>query len=754
MSNLPGFRNLSLSDARERLARSRDLLFRSPGGGSSPEAQGGVPAGEEQVGVFGELSSASRVSGGVVGGLPVFVMSPELLEFACCGAVSRGITFCTLSSAVCTTKSHAKKVEVIPNHLYISTGRDSAYAHHHAPVDGLSADQLAVVLRERHTKEEWVGLLHGLNSQPLVTNRELFSEEPEVKGSDGGNRVLSAITPARKRKTRYGSIAKDEPDEASSFSASSSLTLIGSTEGLEDESPSDKVARMAGQWDDVVGKVQRTARDLKTLKSNVGDDIDLIDDRMLLVEAFIGQPGKGSVFDDCGSVWDGLHMLRSECEDLAKAKSVDVPSPGLVKEIHRVIEAKGAEINATIGRNLSVWKEKLDEVSELVGILNEEQAVFSSRMNTPYMTSSVGGSAESAQLKTQVQELTRRLASMEAATMTALSDRGTPAGRGDLASVMLQMKLLEARLPAHASRPLGGQNFRSRNDVQLFVEKYIPLSSFALFHDAVTILESLGGNHIEKKDVLTEVYQSNRVNMTIGEARHIASFELTLPTPFGRITESGSQTKYALPAIKSFKDWDSYDNVSGRKQYILNGCEDLKIQIRSEIGLALDDCLEARSLAHDMHEQSQVFIAEMCNFMSTYFHELITTSEATEEESWELVSSLMKKMFEEMRRPRAQATCAITETNPVMKATAYLWAMYQAHKVQREFLETRFRNHPSIAPVIVLHVFKTRVTRVSMSATVKRLEGRLAALEKNPGGGQPKGKQGKDGGEKQAEKKG
>lgn len=111
--------------------------------------------------------------------------------------------------------------------------------------------------------------------------------------------------------------------------------------------------------------------------------------------------------------------------------------------------------------------------------------------------------------------------------------------------------------------------------------------------------------------------------------------------PFGRTSDSKNQSKYSLPAIKSFKDWDSYDNVSGKKQYILNGCEDLKIQIRSEIGSTLDECLEARSLAHDMHEQSQVFIAELCNFMSTYFHELITTSEATEEESWELISSLI-----------------------------------------------------------------------------------------------------------------
>lgn len=48
----------------------------------------------------------------------------------------------------------------------------------------------------------------------------------------------------------------------------------------------------------------------------------------------------------------------------------------------------------------------------------------------------------------------------------------------------------------------------------------------------------------------------------------------------------------------------------------------------------------------------------------------------------------------------------------------------------KEFLEARCRNHGAIAPVIVLHIFKTRVTRVALSSTVKRLEGRLVSLEK------------------------
>jgi hypothetical protein len=47
-----------------------------------------------------------------------------------------------------------------------------------------------------------------------------------------------------------------------------------------------------------------------------------------------------------------------------------------------------------------------------------------------------------------------------------------------------------------------------------------------------------------------------------------------------------------------------------------------------------------------------------------------------------------------------------------------------------EFIEARFRNHGAIAPVIVLHIFKTRVTQVALQSHIKRLEGRIASLEK------------------------
>ena len=51
-----------------------------------------------------------------------------------------------------------------------------------------------------------------------------------------------------------------------------------------------------------------------------------------------------------------------------------------------------------------------------------------------------------------------------------------------------------------------------------------------------------------------------------------------------------------------------------------------------------------------------------------------------------------------------------------------------------DLLESRFRNHTAIAPVIILHVFRTRITRVAHATSIRRIEGRLALLEKGQSG--------------------
>ena len=174
--------------------------------------------------------------------------------------------------------------------------------------------------------------------------------------------------------------------------------------------------------------------------------------------------------------------------------------------------------------------------------------------------------------------------------------------------------------------------------------------------------------------------------------------------------------------------------------YILRGIDDLKLQITSDIQSILgDDFPEAYKLASEMHTALHYFICQMCTFITDFVQEMVSTAESPIDEAWDLVSACVRKIFDELRRVRAPASNAMVEVNPVTKCALYLWCLIQANRVQKEFLDTRFRNHPTIAPVIILHVFRTRVTKVAFKEGLKRLEGRIALLEKKPAGGGGKG---------------
>jgi hypothetical protein len=108
--------------------------------------------------------------------------------------------------------------------------------------------------------------------------------------------------------------------------------------------------------------------------------------------------------------------------------------------------------------------------------------------------------------------------------------------------------------------------------------------------------------------------------------------------------------------------------VSGVKGYITLGMDDMKYQLRQDIEQAFgtDGLIKARILALEMHEVSQNFVMELCTWMDAFYQELVSTSEATEEEAWEVVGACVKKIFEVMHVPRAQAANATMDLNPLV----------------------------------------------------------------------------------------
>jgi hypothetical protein len=179
-----------------RAVSSGSLVIARGGAYSSPPpcaaAVGLSGRGSVEVGVSGELLPSSGASGGVAAVLSVFEMTADLHCLLCLGAVGNGLKFCTLRADQCSFTTHSKKVSADVGSLYISSGRNSAFARHSIKVDLLSLEQLSSVLSEKHTREEWVYLFHLWNTQASPSAFEL--------GAPGilGRGVVSAIKPPKR----------------------------------------------------------------------------------------------------------------------------------------------------------------------------------------------------------------------------------------------------------------------------------------------------------------------------------------------------------------------------------------------------------------------------------------------------------------------------------------------------------------------------------------------------------------------------
>jgi hypothetical protein len=618
------------------------------------------------------------------------------------------------------------------NCLYISSGRNSAFTHHYAEMAVLSSVQLQEVLQERHTKEEWVQLLHSLKSVTDNGGDSLTTMAP----SDGLNEgvLQSAIKPPKRfRSDVVASPAEGAIRSFASFDSEFEFVEIP-LENFNNLPQEEALSHILLYWEDLTSNVNKFAKMRRHYQSMSNQNLEGMDALIMSVDARLGACPKHSLGDDCVTAWDCIMYLEDAITHAATAVTAfETWQTSLNDELELKIQETKRKIQGIVNDSTKAFK----DISQFLKVLNDEQRLINRLVQNQPL-----GSVASTSTNTSLEEDLRRLNQKVSDIETLMLGHPTPAipvASQDLASIKMQMKLSEARLPTHNLLKLGGFMFQSRADVALFVETKMPSNSFSMFHDVVTLMERLSGNYVEQKDVINEWYQATKVGLGEHEAHHVASFKITNPTVFGYVKEGTANIKQHLPAVKSFKEWNSFDSESGVKSFILNGMGYLKLQLYQDISTFFDEQFyDARVLANDMLSMAQIFVAELSNWMDVFYQELLTTSEASEDEAWELVSACVKKVFEELRRVRASAANATSEADSTSKCSTIMWALIQAHRVMKDFLDMHFRNHPSIAPVIILHVFKTRVTPVSYSTNLKRLEGRTAKLEATPAFKNPK----------------
>ena len=300
-------------------------------------------------------------------------------------------------------------------------------------------------------------------------------------------------------------------------------------------------------------------------------------------------------------------------------------------------------------------------MGELIQLLSVEQD-----HQAPIAAQASVGNAPNPAFAMELQLLSQRLENVESRFP------GPAAASPELKLIEAQLKLLEARLPSDTFT-IGGRTFNSKADVALFVEKDMPGVLFSLFHDAITLLESISDRNSQKADVMASMYQASRIGFDEDEATHAHSFKLIIPSIMGATKdEDKNDPKYPLPAVKDFVAWNPQHNAGGIKKHIQDGVDDVFLAVTESILSACDNLPAAAKLATEMLYQTQVFLIELCSWVDSFYLELIKTSQVPAGEAWILVASCLQKFFEVLHKFRASADRAASKMDNATRTTANL----------------------------------------------------------------------------------
>jgi hypothetical protein len=619
MSNLRANLSDTLAAARLHASWSGDTLrsILSPAASGSAATQ---PAGVSFTSLGRQMAGLSTASGstesdgatgefslrtGTTPGLPIFVLDPVSSEHLCLGAVNGGIKFCLVTADRCQIGSHAKKVEVTTSDVYIDAGRNAAFTDPHVPSTSFGS-ALSALLGELHPRDEWLHIFQA------------FLDENSSAALSG-----ALVTP-RKRKFRY------LPDPAASDGTDDSpLTSLGSWD--VDQGDLGKV---------IVSSLQKLESRLSDFQVAVGEDVDAPFIKLQDSKATVGvKPAHLPIdgfSDDSITVWESITLISGLLMDPVRFQRLETALQQLT--------VSGATQDAKL-LQLEHGYTELSELSQLLSFEHEQLSQAVARGQTSPLSS-----AALDELQALQQQVSALLAPSSSGSATNIS------------TLQAQLKLIEARLPSDTF-VIRGRTFNSKADVALFVEKELSSLSFSLFHDPITLLESISDGHVRKTDVMAAMYQASHVGFDEDEATHIHSFKLIVPSLLGATKEGDkNDPKYPLPSVKDFPSWNPQDNEGGVKKRLQDGTDDVSLAVTESINVSCAERPAASKLAMEMLYQSQVFINELCSWVDSFYLELINTSQVPSNEAWLLVASCIRKFCE---------VCASSE--PLLIALLLRW---------------------------------------------------------------------------------
>ena len=260
---------------------------------------------------------------------------------------------------------------------------------------------------------------------------------------------------------------------------------------------------------------------------------------------------------------------------------------------------------------------------------------------------------------------------------------------------------LEARTESYSVEVEGFQ-FASLSQVAAFVSSHGIAPGVLKFCDAISLMEKLTTGSQSYAENVDAHYRGQRSNMeSPSDQKVVYSFQLVAPTALAGTPDQARVNPRNLSKMETyqkFKGSGARDAGAANtiRKMIADKCPALLAEVENST-MSRD----AKVIARFLLSESRSFLDSLFIFMKDQVEDYGSDTNLSEVRRWDLVQNITRIVFEVISQPRR--TCSkitLNQATSPKRAPELLWAVLQAHRLQKEFLDHNFKNHPKVGPML------------------------------------------------------
>jgi hypothetical protein len=271
--------------------------------------------------------------------------------------------------------------------------------------------------------------------------------------------------------------------------------------------------------------------------------------------------------------------------------------------------------------------------------------------------------------------------------------------------ILARLKAVETRGTTGLTVNLGGTKFTSEADLIVYIREH-DISTCAMYWDLFSMMVCMGSEGVTGKERSDKIYSAEKGHTGSAlEGDLVASMSHKRPLCLYGSGEKLAPLDVGFAKCTTYEHWIGGGEKFSYRQELSDQVAVYTDGIMGQIG---EPSTPAHHLAQVLLNQVGSQWNSIVGFIDRFYLELVAKAKFNPDKAWKLVARCVASIFEATQPFRAKVILLENSTKIDQKA-AFMWAIFQTHRVIKSFVDVQFKSHPAIVKEISLFMVTERV---------------------------------------------